>query len=156
MANTTVIDNLFNTYIEDNENSKKYYIALGNYFPEIGHLYQCKKIDVYNPNIIKFSLIETSNVIEVKKLSSDIFLISTLNSFYIVKLIDFTPENSHFAIIREHPEIGFPLEIYAFDYLNDEVEFSRLGTSEVVSSKFLNGIYEIKTINSTYYCLPFF
>ena len=156
MANTTIIDTSFNAYIEDDKNSKKYYLAFGTYLPTLGDPYQCQKPEISNPNIINSHSIETTVVSEIKKIANDIYLITTLNSYYFVKILNLDSENSHFAIIREHPEIGFPLEIYAFDYLNDEVKFSRLGTSEVVSSKFLNGIYEIKTINSTYYCLPFF
>ena len=156
MANTTIIDTSFNAYIEDDKNSKKYYLAFGTYLPTLGDPYQCQKPEISNPNIINFSLIETTTVFEIKKIANDVYLISTLNSYYFVKILNLDPENSHFAIIRKHPEIGSSLTIFAFEYLNGSISLSRLSTSEVVSFDFLNGIYKVNTLNSTYYCLPFF
>ena len=131
---------------------KKSYIAISRDIPQIGKRYECYRME--RGILVRAS---TSTVRGIRKLSQDVFVVMTKNSYYITKILYLPEENVHFAKIYSKPELGKSL-------ICEKIEFTKGGsfkavlwqTTPVRAYYHTNGLYKVETRNSTYVCYPTF
>lgn len=129
------------------------YMAVSSAIPIVDKRYNCYKISNISGKL-RLYYTETSTVQEISKLANNIFAVQTRNSYYITRVLGANEENVYFAALYEKPCVGYCMKCQKIDFTDTDMKTILWQTTPVVESKFISGLYKIKTQNSIYVCLP--
>lgn len=132
----------------------KSYMAIGTSIPKVGEHYKCKRLEKDTFNHLCFYTTETSTVQRVKNLARNVFVVETMNSYYITRVLYMPVENVHLAIVNHEPEIGNQLKCSKFEFYGESARVIPWHTTTVQAVNSIQGLYRVKTNNSTYICFP--
>lgn len=128
------------------------FMAVSNELPIIGRRYQCKKIKADPETGVYWQKMHTSPVVSVTELAKNVMAVRTFNSWYITRILGVPTENVHFAIVKCEPKVGKHLKCFKLE--GPEERIVSLETSTVMATKYIGGLFKVKTRNSIYVCFP--
>ena len=131
----------------------KSFMAVGNTIPVVGEPYHCKRLQKQGEKLLLHAVI-TSRVIAVKPLANNVFVVTTMNSYYVVRVLHMQVGNVHFALVKREPLVGEQLFCDKIKFIEEDPFTVRWRTSTVKEVKFIKGLYRVKTKNSIYICFP--
>lgn len=139
---------------QESINPSKAYMAIATSIPKVGERFRCMKLVRNFSNELTLRYYYTSTVRNAERLSRNIFIVTTANSYYVTRVLSLPAANSYFAVIREKPKISCSLNIYMMEFFGDEIRYQPQQTSSVQEVKHSKGLYYVKTRNSVYICYP--
>lgn len=140
--------------VQESGNPSKAYMAIGTYIPKVGEIFNCMKLVMDFSNSLTLRNTWTSTVRCVERLSCNVFIVRTNNSYYVTRVLPLPVENVHFALIREKPRVFSSLKLYKMEFSGEEIRYQPQQTSSVQEVKHSKGLYYVKTRNSVYICYP--
>lgn len=133
---------------------EKSYIAIATSIPKVGEHYHCKRIEKKSSSELNVRNTETTTVLSVKKLASNVYVAMTRNSYYVTKVFGMSEDNVQFAVIESEPVVGSCMKCRKLAFAGEKISVIPWNTTAVQEVKFIKGLYKVKTINTTYVCLP--
>jgi len=133
---------------------EKSYMAIATSIPKVGEHYHCKRIEKKSSNEINVRNTETTTVLSVKKLASNVYVATTRNSYYITKVLGMPEDNIQFAVVKSEPIAGSYMKCRKLEFAGEKVSVIPWATTTVQEVKYIKGLYKVKTRNTTYVCLP--
>ena len=132
--------------------AKEMKLAMCKVTPVKNHRLECTVIERRGRYDYELQPVKTSSVQWVFKVSDDVYLVETRHTLYVVK--DRTiPGNTKLVGMYETPRVGDQFSCFDVADVN-KAERRVYRTSTVKSVDFLSQeVCEVKTKNSTYYCL---
>lgn len=140
--------------VQESGNPSKVYMAIGTYIPKVGERFKCMKLVMDFSNTLTLRNNWTSTVRCVERLSCNVFIVRTNNSYYVTRVLPLPVENVHFALIREKPRVFSSLKLYKMEFSGDEIRYKHRKSSDVQEVQYAKGLYYVKTLNSIYICYP--
>lgn len=139
-----------------NTNPEKSYMAFATSIPKAGEHYHCNRVEKKSDKEINVRSTETTTVQNVQKLASNVYVATTRNSYYVTQILGMPEENVQFAVVESVPQVGHGMNCHMLRWSksNGIPKAIRWNTTVVQEVKFINGLYKVKTMNTTYVCFP--
>ena len=132
----------------------KSYMAIATSIPKVGEHYHCKRIEKKSSSEINVRNTETTTVLSVKRLASNIYVATTRNSHYVTKVLGMPEDKAQFAVVKSEPVVGNGMNCRKLVFAGEKVSAIPWNTTTVQEVKFIKGLYKVKTGNTTYVCFP--
>lgn len=128
------------------------YMAISTAIPTIGERFKCNRAEQSGKSEISFRGVTTSPVRKVKKMAGNVYVATTQNSMYVVRIVQFADEHVQFAVITDEPQKGAEMicKKIIFDGYNAKSVAWR--TTAVRRIRRLHGLFLVHTRNSIYVC----
>lgn len=87
------------------------------------------------------------------EISSDIFIVKSQNTIYVVKILERKIGNVQIAVIKTKPKLGYSQFIHKINLENNRLCVKDYQTTKIKSIKEIYGLVNINTENQSYICL---
>ena len=153
---TKTLNSVYLVQVEVNSCSKPCYVAIAASVPIEGMRYDCDVIDRYAPDEV--ATVSTSRVLDVTVLENSVYRVETVNSMYIVHVVDSTKGNKphYFAkACPACPTVGKHFWCYALNRWNGESDFAETSSVQAIERIAGTDFYRVSTRNSVYILRPY-
>ncbi len=133
---------------------KRAFIVLGKTdIPIVGGNYKCRCVLQKDRKKFCTKNMIIENIEKVVEISSDIFIVKSQNTIYVVKILDRKIGNVQIAVIKTKPKLGYSQFIHKINLENNRLCVKDYQTTKIKSIKEIYGLVNINTENQSYICL---